>query len=191
MADAQHPNVPFVSVAQLRAISTYTRLVQRRLATRPDPGALAEISADIQAVLAAFDPTYPGFPSRSDAAMSRVIGVPSGLVVGLRGAVTLPRVAAPALDQLDRAAQLATALGVDGETFGGLVSDDYDTLSHAADALVAVLGARYSDEATRAAKLDEAEQPIREVKRDALADYLSTPSRRSSGTHSTTYTSTS
>src|SRR5262249_47102145 len=40
------------------------------------------------------------------------------------------------------------------------------------DALAAALGARYPDDQTRTAKLDEAEQPIREAKRDALADYL-------------------
>ncbi|HET6318237.1 MAG TPA: neuraminidase-like domain-containing protein, partial [Chloroflexota bacterium] len=168
--DAMHPDVPFLSLPQLRALSTYARLAQ------PQPGATPDAATvnpeDIRSVLTAFDAGLPGFPSNSDAAMARVLNVPSGLVVGLRGRVTLPTVAAPALDQLDRAAQLAAALGVDGETFGALVSDDYDLLSHAADALVAVLGARHTDETTRAARLDEAEEPVREAKREALAGYL-------------------
>jgi hypothetical protein len=167
-ATAQHPLVPFVSLAQLRALSTYARLAQRLLGALP--AASAGSSADLQSVLAAF--VAAGFPPSSDATMARVLGVPSGLVVGLRGQVTLPGVAAPALDQLDQAAQLAVALGVDGETLGALVSTDYDSLSHAADALSAALGARYTDDASRTAKLDDAEQPVREAKRDALADYL-------------------
>src|SRR5262249_45354101 len=79
---------------------------------------------------------------------------------------------------LDQAAKVATALGVDGETCGALASPDngtaayYEMLSHAADALFAALGARFTDEKARAARLDEAEQPVREAKRDALADYL-------------------
>jgi hypothetical protein len=174
-AAAQHPNVPWISLSQLRALSTYARLAQRQ--SGPTPDAPLVDPADLRAVLMAFDATVPGFPSGSDAAMARVLVVPSGLVVGLRGRVTLPATAAPALEQLDRAAQLATALQVDGETFGSLVMDDddvarYDSLSHAADALYAVLGARESDENARARKLDEAEQPVRELKRDALADYF-------------------
>ena len=180
MPDALHPNVPFVSLAQLRGLSTYARFAQRQIGA---PSSAASVDpADIRAVLKQFIPPIPpppappttpaSFPSTSDVAMARVLGVPTGLIVGLRGRVTLPAVAAAALDQLDRAAQLAAAIGVDGETFGAIVANDYDTLSHAADSLLAVLGARFSDETTRASKLDEAEQPVREAKRDALADYL-------------------
>jgi hypothetical protein len=168
--DAAHPTVPFLSLPQLRALSTYARLAQPRPAATPDAPTVNP--EDIRSVLTAFDAGIPGFPSSSDAAMARALNAPSGLVVGLRGRVTLPAVAAPALDQLDRAAQLASALGVDGETFGALVSDDYDLLSHAADALVAVLGTRHADETTRAARLDEAEEPVHEAKREALAGYL-------------------
>ena len=170
-----HPNAPFVSLAQLRALSTYARLAQRRLASVAGavlPDALAPITGDLNEVLTAFDAA--GFPQANDATMARVLGVPVGLVVGLRGNVTLPVTGAAALEQLDRAAHLASAIGVGGETLGALATDDhyYDRLSAAADALFAVLGARYSDEQTKVAKLDEAEQPIREAKRDALADYL-------------------
>jgi Tc toxin complex TcA C-terminal TcB-binding domain/Neuraminidase-like domain/Salmonella virulence plasmid 28.1kDa A protein len=171
VADALHPNPPFVSLDQLRAISVYTRLAARR--TGPAPDAPAVSPADIQAVLSGFQAgAPPTFPAATDAAMARALVVPGGLVVGLRGRMALQATAAPALDQLDRAAQLALTIGIDGETMGGLVSDDYATLSHAADALIAVLGARNRDEMTRATKLDLAEQPVREAKRDALAEYL-------------------
>jgi hypothetical protein len=176
--DAKPPRAPFVSLAQLRALSTYARLTERRLVALPAgalPDALAAVPADLRDVLKAFNAV--GFPPDSDAMIARVLGVPAGLVVGLRGPVTLPVSSVAALDQLDQAAQLAVAIGIDGNTLGALVSDDsspssYDLLSHAADALVAVIGAGVADETTRAVTLDQAEQPIREAKRDALADYL-------------------
>jgi hypothetical protein len=170
-ADALHPNTPFISLDQLRAISVYARLAERQVERGKD-GATAN-AADIQAILSAFqDGAAAEFPASTDAAMARVLSVPVGLVVGLRGRVTLPLVAAAALHQVDRAAQLARAIGVDGETVGGLVSDDYSTLLHAADALTAALAARNPDETTRAAQLDLAEQSVREAKRGALTEYL-------------------
>ena len=114
----------------------------------------------------------PAFPQAQAAAIGRVLGVPAGIVVGLAGQVTLSSTAALALQQLDRAAQLASTLGLDGATLGALATDDYDKLSAAADALVLALGARYTDPKTQASKLDAAEQPIRAAKRDALVDYL-------------------
>jgi Tc toxin complex TcA C-terminal TcB-binding domain/ABC toxin N-terminal region/Neuraminidase-like domain len=162
--DAQHPDAPRLTLEQVRSLSTYARLVGR--ATQP------ATPADLQAVLEAFDPGGPTFAPASDAAMARALAVPVGLVVGLRGRVTVPAVAATALDQLDRAARLATALAVDGETLGALVSDDDPTLAQAADALLASLGAATTDETVRATTLDAAEQPVREARRDALVDYL-------------------
>ena len=164
--DAQHPDAPHVTLAQLRALSTYAGFARRQLAASPpgDP-------ADLQSILASFV-APAGFPPSSDAAMARVLGGSVGLVVGLRGPVALPANAAPALDQLDQAAQLALTLRIDGATLGALASNDYDALSSAADALVLALSTRYADPTTRASQLAKAEQPIREAKRDALADYL-------------------
>ncbi|MGH7717070.1 MAG: neuraminidase-like domain-containing protein, partial [Vulcanimicrobiaceae bacterium] len=167
--DAQHPNAPFVTLSQLRALATYTRIAERLLATST-PGAAT--ATDLQTVLAAFDSGIPGFPAATDATMARVLGVPQGLVVGLRALVVLPATAAPALDRLDVAAQTAVQLGVDGQTFAALINNDYDALSHAADALIAVLRTTITDQAALATKLDEIEQPVRAAKRDALADYL-------------------
>ena len=164
MADAQHPKVPRLTLEQLRSLSTYARVV-----TRPvQPAA----PADVQDALAAFDPSVPGFPPASDATMARALAVPVGLVVGLRGRVKLPAVAAAAVDRLDQAAHLATELALDGETVGALTSDDDPTLDQAAASLLAALGAGTPDETARAIRLDTAEQPVREAKRDALVDYL-------------------
>ncbi|MEO8548781.1 MAG: neuraminidase-like domain-containing protein, partial [Kofleriaceae bacterium] len=165
-ATPNHPNAPYLELAQLQSLSTYARIAERQLGTTTtDP-------VDLRLVLSQFDSALPGFPSSSDSAMARILGVAQGLIVGLRSQVKLPPLSANALEQLDRAAQLASQLGVDGETFGALVSETYDDLAHAADALLAVLHSRYPDESTRAAKLDEAEQPVREAKRNALAAYL-------------------
>lgn len=168
--DALHPNAPFLTLAQLRALSVYTRLAARQTGTSPNMTPVDP--ADIQSVLSAFNPALPAFPPASNPAMARVLNVPTGLVVGLRGVVTLKNVAATALDQFDRAAQTASALDLDGETFAALISDDYDRLSHAADALTAVLRSRITDQTAADVTLEQLEQPVREAKRNALADYL-------------------
>ena len=168
--DAQHPNAPFLTLPQLRALSVYTRIANRQTGTAPNTAPVAP--ADLQAVLLAFVSAPPGFPPASDSTMARVLNVAAGLVVGLRGAVTLPSIAASALDQLDGAAQLATAFGVDGNTFSAIVSSDYATLSQAADALTAVLRSRITDATALAGILEQLEQPVRAAKRDALTDYL-------------------
>jgi hypothetical protein len=168
--DGQHPNAPFLTLSQVRALSVYTRLAERQTGTAPNETQVDPI--DIQSLLTAFNPATPGFPPTSDAAMARVLDIPAGLVVGLRNVVPLATVAATALDEFDRAAQTTMALGVDGDTFAALISDDYDTLSHAADALTAVLRSRIADHTSLDAILEQLEQPVREAKRDALADYL-------------------
>jgi hypothetical protein len=170
--DAQHSHAPFVTVEQLQALSVYRRVAERFPGADDTADATAPVAADLRTVLASFDSTVPGFPPAVDSVVARVLGVPKGLVVGLRTPVALPAVAAPALDRLDRAAADAVALGLDGQTFGALVSDDYDTLAYADDALVAVIRTRITDEEALATKLDLIEQPVREAKRDALADYL-------------------
>ncbi len=160
------PRLPPLNLKQLRALSVYARLG----AAANDPAAAAR-QEDLRAVLSAY--TDAGFPPPVESAIANVLDVSAGLIAGLRGRVTLPAVAAYALDQLAQATQLATSLGVDGQTLVALVSDgDYRPLSSAADALLSALGARYSDDATRAAKLDAAERLVREARRDALADYL-------------------
>lgn len=168
-ADSDHP-APYLSLAQLRAAGVYASLIERR---RASSGSLtaAEIVAELQGALAAFDASVPEFPAGSEAAVAAVLEAPAGVIVGLRGRVAIGNVAVPALGALDRAAAMAVELGVDGTSFAGLVSDDYAILSATADALVAAIRARFTDEATRAAKLAEAEEPIREAKRDALVDH--------------------
>jgi hypothetical protein len=162
-----------LTLPQIRALSAYAAFVQRLLATTPGP--TAGTQADLQGVLSSYaGATPPAFPQAEVAALGRVLGVSAGIVVGLTGQVTLSSTAALALQQLDRAAQLASTLGLDGATLGALATDDYDKLSEAADALVLALGARYPDPKTQASKLDAAEQPVRAAKRDALVDYLIT-----------------
>jgi hypothetical protein len=168
--DAQHPRAPFLTLTQLRGVATYARLAQRQTGAAPNMTPVDPL--DVQAVLTGFDEGLPAFSATTDATMAHVLNVPRGLVVGLRNVMSLSNVAAIALDQFDQAARMAATLGVDGDTFAALISDDYDILSHAADALIAAIRSRIADEQTLTAKLDELEQPIREAKRNALADYL-------------------
>ena len=160
-ADAQHP-APWLALEQLQGLTAYARLAAVP-DTNPD---------DLWTALEAFDPAAPGFPSSVDVPLARALGTSPGTLVGMRGRIAVSSVAITALHQLSRAVQAAGEIRLDGETFGGLASDDYDTLLRAADALVAGYGAAFTDDTTRATKLDEAEQPIREAKRDALAAYL-------------------
>jgi hypothetical protein len=156
--ESRHPNAPFLTVTQLRALSV--------LARYPDG------ATDLQTVLAAFDPAIPGFPAAVDAALARMLGVGAGVVVGLRGRVAMPAVAAPALDRFTTAVQLARDLGLDGESLAALASEDYGPLSRAADALESALRARHEDEISRTKALDDAQQPVRAARRDALAAHL-------------------
>ena len=163
---------PYVLLGQLRALSVYARFAQRQVAASP-PG----LPADLQTVLTKFAGGAFSTASADTTALANVLGVPVGMATGLTTPtasppVALPPVAAHALDRLDRAAQLASTLGVDGATLGALATNDYGALSKAADALDLAISARYPDPKTQATKLDAAEQPIRAAKRDALADYL-------------------
>ena len=169
--DALHPNAPFLTIVQLRALSVYTRLAERQTGTSPNT--TPEDPADIQGVLTAFNAALLEFPPTSDPAMARVLNVPTGLVVGRFETSSPWRMSRrPHSIQIDRAAQLASAIGVDSDTFAALISNDYDTLLHAADALIAVLRSRITDQTAADATLEQLEQPVREAKRDALADYL-------------------
>jgi hypothetical protein len=163
--DVHHPN-PWVSLAQLRALSVYGRLTQRQLSDSP-PGN----PVDLQYVLEKLSASFGNDPAMVKA-LSNVLAVPVGLVVSL-GLITLPTTStAAALDQLDHAAQLAKTLGVDGWMLGALTSGDFATLSAAADGLVVAVAARQPDPTSRATQLGQLEQPILEARRDALADYL-------------------
>ncbi|HSD88397.1 MAG TPA: neuraminidase-like domain-containing protein, partial [Kofleriaceae bacterium] len=137
--------LPTLDASQLRGLTTYARFADRAPAS------------DVHTMLAAFDGT--GFPEAVDDVAARVLGVPVALVAELRASLTLQAPAVAALDQLDRAAQLARTLAVSGDALVALAGDAYAPLSRAADQLAATSTA-------------VAYEPIREAKRDALASYL-------------------
>jgi hypothetical protein len=80
--------------------------------------------------------------------------------------------AAPALEVLDRATRLASKLGIDGESFAALASNDYSALSRGADALLSSFSTRYPIEGEQKTQLDLLAEPIREQRRDALVAWL-------------------
>ena len=167
-----NPNAPFVSLQHLRGLSTYAQ-ISNRLTGNVSSADGQQAVQDLQAVLVAFT-AAAGFsqtPSNT-ALLAEVLGVSSGLVVGLRSAVAVQPTAAASLAQLERVAQLSMALTVDGATLVNLVSTDYGSLSSAADALTTALSRKYTDPTSQANALETVEQPVRQAKRDALADYL-------------------
>lgn len=92
------------------------------------------------------------------------------LVSTLLGRVSLPAQPASALMQLAQAAETAAAVGVDGVALQRSVSDLYDQMSLAADAILGAIRARYKDPAELANRLDPLEDKLRSRKRDGLAE---------------------
>jgi hypothetical protein len=158
------------TVSALRALSVYTRLASRRGGTTTNAPLVDP--ADVRAAFAAFDNATSSFTNAIDVPLARVIGVSPALVQGLRGRVSPAGPAALALDRLTDACLLAHSLGVDAQTLVAIASDDFVTLSQAADALLASYGTRFTDEAERQKQLSIVEEPLREHKRDALVAYL-------------------
>lgn len=163
-------SLPAISPAAVRALSVYVRLVRRRIGSGPD--AVAVDPADIRAALAAFDSTTMTLPAPAIGTVARSLGVSAGLIAGLRGKFGPVANAAFALDAFDRAAQLASRLLLDGESFAAILSNDYARLSAAAEALAGSIRASYPDEAERARQLAAVEEPLREQKRDALVAWM-------------------
>lgn len=171
----QHPErfalaPPAVTVAGLRALSVYALLAKRVNGTGDQ--ATAVDPADIRSALELFDAGIPGFPTAANTVLGRIIGVSSGLIAALRGRVSVPTVAANALDRIDQAARLVSMLGIDGESFAALVGNDYIALDRGANALQAAFGARFPEGEQRTTQLDILAEPLREKKRDALIAWL-------------------
>lgn len=164
---------PALTTAALRAFSTYARIAARRHGLPPDDTAVnpGDLRAAITAYVAPPDPSA-GYPASVDDQLARVLGISRGVVVTLRGRVPVAGSALAMLETLDRIATLASHLGVDGEAISALLSTDFDTLERAADAVQAAVRGRYQDAGEQARQLEQLAQPLRELRRDALADYI-------------------
>jgi hypothetical protein len=112
-------------------------------------------------VLLAFDPAR-GFAASGPDAVAAVLGTDRSLIATLLPHVPLPPQAPAALAALNVAAQLATRLGVDGDTLAQIASDDYRQLALAAAGVRAGL----------ADAVEALDDQLAESRRDALVDYL-------------------
>lgn len=164
---------PALTVAALRALSSYARIAARHHGLPPEDVAVdpADLRAAIEAFLAPPDPAS-GFPASVDDALSRALGISRGTLISLRGRVPVAASALATLDTLDRVAALAARIGLDGEALTALLSVDPATLERAADATQAAVRARYLEPTEQARQLELLAQPLRELRRDALADYI-------------------
>ncbi|HYF29883.1 MAG TPA: neuraminidase-like domain-containing protein [Chitinophagaceae bacterium] len=77
-----------------------------------------------------------------------------------------------ALQKLSSCAELVQFLGIGGEALPMMLSNDYDQLSHAVQAIVAAIRTKYENEEEYLEKIAPFEDKIREKKRDALTDYF-------------------
>lgn len=88
-----------------------------------------------------------------------------------------PFVAATAnvLDHIEllwRGLDLCRQLGINATGLPYFVSKDFADLSKARDLALGAIGAQYEDEKQRKEKLDALQEPVHEIKRDALTDYI-------------------
>lgn len=158
-----------IGIASLRELVTFVQLgdttadalfVTRRLPA--DPLALQQAMTGFNVVT--------GFSGVGLPTVSAALRADPALVSTLLGRVTLPPRPAAALMQLTSAAEVANAIGVDGVALQRSVSDVYDDMLLAADAILGAIRARYRDPKELANRLDPLEDKLRSRKRDGLVE---------------------
>lgn len=164
-------NFSNLTMNDVRAISVMVQFAGGDVEPRFEDELPPAAAEDMQAVLTAFTPGG-GFPASVQEALGRVLRAGPGLVVALRENIPLPSKAPAALMKLKSAATYCRNMGIGGDALAAIVQQDYDSLTHAADAILAALQARCTDEKTRSEQLEPIEEELMSRKRDALADYL-------------------
>ncbi len=160
-----------VSIATVRAVGAYAQLADTTRGAEFSSVPPAHTAAEVRRVLEAFDPATKSFTPTDNAELARVVGGEPGLLATLLEAVSFPVGATSALERLIGSVRLAQLLQIGGDALGHMLSDDYDRLQAAADALLAALRARYA-EREWADKIEPLEDRVRSRKRDALTDHL-------------------
>lgn len=104
--------------------------------------------------------------------LAQVLDAEVGLAITAHDEIALAETALDALAKLDRCLELAKRLGVGGDVLKLIVSNDYETLNKAANAVLSAFRAKYNSEEEWQEKIQPFEDKIRSRKRDALTDYL-------------------
>ncbi len=104
--------------------------------------------------------------------LAQILDAEIGLVITTHDEISLAATALDSLAKLERCLELATRLGVGGDVLKLVVSNHYDKLSKAANAILSAFRAKYNNEEEWRTKIEPFEDKIRSRKRDALTDYL-------------------
>lgn len=165
-----------VTTEQVRKLSVYKALA--------DSAAGAGSSSDNEPVFSSTDVSQvlwglaKGLPlpstEQGDLARSlaKVLQVDIGFATTLMNSIPLPQTAPEALMKLARCAALARLLGVGGATPKYIISDDYEELSLAGDAVLGALRSKYPEEKDWQGQVAPIEDKLLSRKRDALCDFL-------------------
>jgi hypothetical protein len=105
--------------------------------------------------------------------ISNVLQIEKGLAASLLNSLPLPQTAPEAVLKLARCANLIRRMGVGASVLPAIVSDDYNKLSTASDALLAAYKAKYQDEAEWQTQIMPLDDRLRSGKRDVLCHALS------------------
>ena len=147
----------FVALADTTADALF---VMKRPAANP---------AAIRQAMAGFT-VATGFAAVPLATMAAALRGDPALISTLLGRVALPARPGSALLRLAGAAELAAGIGVDGVVLQRAISDVYDEMSLAADAVLGAIRVRYADPAELANRLGPSESKLMSLKRDGLVE---------------------
>lgn len=107
-----------------------------------------------------------------NATLARVLNAEPSLIITLLEHLSLPSTPLEALDKLRSCVEMVKYLGVGGQALSLVVSENYDVLTRAGDAILGAFRAKYDDEKEWNEKILPYEEKIRTLKRDMLTDYL-------------------
>ncbi len=107
-------------------------------------------------------------------ALAEVLGVEVGVAITLHEELVqaLPSSALEALDKLRNCANLVKQLGIGGEALKLIVSNDYEKLDRASNAILGAFRAKYDSDKDYQDKIAPFKDKIQSRKRSALTDFL-------------------
>ena len=164
-------NVREISLENIRMLSIYRGFL-------PEEDDTADRQKEFHDLLLSFDPAARKFYTGDDdkqniqSKLAQALGAEVGLVVTVHDEISLGNTALEALAKLKRCIEFASSIGVGGEVLKFIVSNDYNRLNKAANAILSAFRTKYENEDEWQEKIQPFEDKIRSRKRDALTDYL-------------------
>ncbi len=128
-----------------------------------------------------FDGARPGFGASGLASAAVLLETDAGIVGSLNNTLLFPgsdelgrasNLALEAFTKLKEAVRLVRYLGIGGEALPLFVSNDFDELVQASGTMLTAIRTKYDTQDEWRKKIEPFEDAIRELKRDALTDYL-------------------